>query len=312
MAINSLVNYIPSSGADATYRLKNVLSSSSWTVVSSSDGTTAVEGDCWSSATPAANNYAWTLLRSADETRYFTFQRGTNNQYWRVKYLSGSYNADGTATTTPTAVTGSGVLPEAVVQGGGTDASPSFGSQTYYSDGSYRLHIVADTVTQWWWLGAFGIGSISSVYTHLGLDILNGANSNDPDPVVVFRNSDQWFYSEGYYGWSCQATWKNSAGNWEWQVAPQLPYNNPHNSVGTNSITGKVDALPIIFYRYSAHGYPFGYKGTSTTMRWVPQTGGITRGTLLNITGDKSHIVLGGGGTYRYCVPWNGTSDFNI
>ena len=317
MAINAITNQVPSNGADIMYRLKNLLSSSNWTVVSTSNGTTAVDGDSWTSPSVVANNYAWMLLRSSDNTRWFTYQRGTNNHDWRAKYLSGSYNADGTGTTTPTAV--AGTLPEYTFEGGGSDASPSFTSNRLYQDGQVRIHAVASTSPQWWWFGAFEVGT-GTPRAMWGLDTLVGANAEDPDPVAVIRTpyANGWDSSNyvlssrdhspavGIYSGSYGCTW---------QILPGLKYstqqNEMHGYMGNNSITGKVDAFPVLFARGNNDGFPTGYKGTSTIFKWVPRIG-LGKGTILNLTGDKSHIILTAAGSYVYCVPWDGASNFNL
>lgn len=140
MAKSYKVNFTPTTGAEAMFELKNVLTGSGWTVVSSSDGTTLSSGDAVTS-TSLANTRAWFLIQEPTGIggRQWCFQRTTANTTWRVKI---SPNA-GFSGGTPNSGSVPSATDQAVVVGSGTDASPT-GGQLFGTDGTYKFHIIAD------------------------------------------------------------------------------------------------------------------------------------------------------------------------
>jgi hypothetical protein len=140
MAKSYKVNFTPTTGAEAMFELKNVLTGSGWTVVSSSNGTTLSSGDAVTS-TSLANTRAWFLIEEPTGVggRQWCFQRTTANTTWRVKI---SPNA-GFSGGTPDSVSVPSATDQAVVVGSGTDASPT-GGQLFGTDGAYKFHIIAD------------------------------------------------------------------------------------------------------------------------------------------------------------------------
>ena len=317
--MKSDINRSPSTGAEAIYVLKNVLTSSGWTVYSSSNGTTELEGDSWGEIASASNNYSWAQLRSPDNTRWITFQRGTSNPYWRIKYLSGSYNNDGTSTTTPTPVSGEGYNPEAVLCGGGTDASPSF-TQFFDTDGSYKSHVVADEAAPYgWWFGTF-YNSSADPRTMLVIDPLSGSLPGDPDPVVLFQNTSwtlgyPWNagdYSGITYNSHAGLTMYSTGSSWVRINAMFIrsPTSTPMNNAGPNALTGKLDTFPVFYWRTASEGSPTGYKGVSSLFKWVHNSTALPRGDILNIESTGSHVVLSTTGQYCFALPWVSGSEF--
>lgn len=147
MAKFSDVNTI-GTGAAAIFKLKAVLKAAGWTVPSSSDGTTYnSSGDQITVATSGAggmaNNSAWFVIREPGGRREWCFQRGTTNQVWRVKYSALARFTGGSpgATRVPSATDSADA--NALI-GGGTDASPTFGSW-FATDSTYRVHITANS-----------------------------------------------------------------------------------------------------------------------------------------------------------------------
>lgn len=140
MAKNYKVNFQPATGAEAMFELKNVLTGSGWTVVSSSNGVTLSSGDAMTSTSLAASN-AWFLVQepSGIGGRQWCFQRTTANTTWRVKISPGAQFSGGSpsATRVPSAT------DEGVINGSGTDASPT-GAQLFPTDNSYKFHIISD------------------------------------------------------------------------------------------------------------------------------------------------------------------------
>jgi len=114
--------------------------SAGWVVKSSGDGTTYNStGDQISSAASLAVTRAWFRIQDPGTRREFTFQRGTDNTLWRVKFSESSKFTGGTpnATTTPTAT------DEALLFGSalGTDSTAT-GTQMFNTDATYRSHAI--------------------------------------------------------------------------------------------------------------------------------------------------------------------------
>jgi len=308
------INQFPATAPEAFYNLKNVLSSSGWLVVSSSDGTTALDGDYWAIAS-ASNNYSWVLLNSPDNTRWITLQRGTGNQYWRVKYLSGSYNADGTATTTPTPITGGETNPEFVAVGAGTDASPQF-STFFNTDNTYRMHAVAhDTAPYGWWFGTFN-SSDANPQCILSVDPLTGTLAGDPDPTIVHASSN-WHVGYPFHGtYGMSVVSYCGAGIYSGSSWVRIPAgiirsanSDPMNNSSTNTTSGKYDSFPFHYLRSNSEGSPYGYKGISTLFVWLP--GNVfSRGDIIGLPSTGSHVILSPSNAWAFAGPWQPGTDF--
>lgn len=141
MAKNYKVNFTPSTGAEALYELKNILTGSGWTVVSSSNGTTFSAGDNITSATSLAGANRWFLIQEPTGVggRQWCFQRTTANTTWRVKISPTKGFGGGSASLSqvPSAT------DEGVIMGSGTDASPT-GAQLLPADAAYKFHIISE------------------------------------------------------------------------------------------------------------------------------------------------------------------------
>lgn len=210
MAKFSDVNTI-GTGAAAIFKLKAVLKAAGWTVPSSSDGTTYnSSGDQITVATSGAggmaNNNAWFVIREPGGRREWCWQRGTNNQNWRVKYSASARFTGGSpsATRVPSATDS----PDAnALGGGGTDASPSFAS-LFATDSSYRVHITANSTPI---SGAYPFniittttpGSTASNFSAFQEPLATGSYSSaDTDPAVVSVNGSQGgFMATLVQGW---------------------------------------------------------------------------------------------------------------
>lgn len=141
MAKNYNVNFTPSTGAEAMYELKNVMTGSGWTVISSSDGSTFSAGDNITSPTSLAGSSRWFIIQepTGAGSREWCFQRTSDNATWRVKIspYGGFGGGSPSLTQVPSAT------DEGLIVGSGTDASPT-GGQLFPSDGTYKFHMVSD------------------------------------------------------------------------------------------------------------------------------------------------------------------------
>ena len=313
MTVFSIVNQVPSVGADVIFDVKGILVSSSWTVVSSSDGTTAAEGDTWLSASVGNNNYAWLQLRSPDNgIRHLSFQRSTTHYEWRIQYLSGTFNNDATATSLPTTATGT----ERWV----------FGSAGSYSELvqnaiDERHHVVSvsgsHASTGSFWFATFTKTS-ATVKQIFVFDPLEASFAGDLDPICIFST---YPLSYNYIGNINYGPLGDNAGTWDRFTVSQL-CDSPatrmqDHGIGLNTITTKVDLVPCTYVRFSTYGGNQGLKGYSS-MVLLSGYSTLAFGDTLNVegsldvTGSKSHVVLG---DYFYAttiLPWDGSSDFTI
>lgn len=85
--------------------------------------------------------YYLTSPRPNDGTVYhrqFTFQRGTDNTLWRIKYSARAGFTGGT----PSAAETPSATDEQILLGGGTDAAPTYGT-LLPADGTYRMQILS-------------------------------------------------------------------------------------------------------------------------------------------------------------------------
>lgn len=141
MAKNYKVGFAPATGAEALYELKNILTGSGWTVVSSSNGTTFSAGDNITGTTSLAGSNRWFIVQEPTGVggRQWCFQRTSDNATWRVKIspLNGFGGGSPSTTRVPSAT------DEGVIIGSGTDASPT-GGQLLPTDNTYKFHIVSD------------------------------------------------------------------------------------------------------------------------------------------------------------------------
>ena len=101
MAVNTYTSLI-TSGSQALFALKQALSSSSWIISGSSDGNVySTDGDILTGAIDLENNSAWFTSVAPDDTRQWSFQRGSDNQTWTVKRSKAGMSGSVNATTPP-------------------------------------------------------------------------------------------------------------------------------------------------------------------------------------------------------------------
>lgn len=153
--------------AGVFYTLKTKLVEAGWVVKASSDGTTYNStGDQITSAGTGAGgmnrSLAWFRIQDPAGLREFTFQRGSAGvSNWRVKYSASSKFTGGSpaATVTPSAT------DEAIILGGGTDASPTFNTGFPTTASSFKFHVVCmSTATN----GVYDWYIMTSIYPSYG------------------------------------------------------------------------------------------------------------------------------------------------
>lgn len=312
------VNFSPSTGAEAIYELKNVLTGSGWTVISSSDGNTVSNSDLITSPTTMTNQNAWFVIQEPiGSNRQWCFQRTTSNLSWRVKI---SVNAGFSGGNASEAIVPS-ATDEGIIWGSGTDASPT-GATLFDADNTYRFHIIADdtgigpTGNKTWGFWAFsniagdtsnsGLGTIIcqeplAVGSYPALTGSRAATtSGEADPAVYGIG----FNSSGYYlfiytsyllGHSIETNntfkmfynYQNNSGSLTYaDDVLNGTYSVPN--LGTHPNTNQDITVPIFFGRQgSGTGAT---HGRTTFVGWKGISHFLRRKMVLRATGDTINL----------------------
>lgn len=204
MSYTFSVNNTPLTGAVAMYQLISTLISAGWIKKMDSDGTTysstGVQVTSGSSGTNGlGNNSAWIRLQApavsdgynATRRRELTFQRGTTDLVWRIKYSC----AAGFTGGSPAATVTSSSTDEVFMTGGGTDASPTFLS-FFLTNNTYMWNIAAGGLSDGYsfavWGNLLGAGpaSITNVNA-IFLDVLFSGSypATDVDPAIIYAQN---------------------------------------------------------------------------------------------------------------------------
>lgn len=328
MAYTFSVNNTPTTGAVAMYTLISTLMSAGWLKKMDSDGTTysstgaqVTSGNTGTNG--LGNNNAWVRLQSpptnggtvTNQTRELTIQRGTTDLVWRIKYSASALFTGGS----PAATVTSSSTDEVFMIGGGTDASPTFGT-LFSANTSYRWHVVAGGSTEFYsfiaWAASIGGANGSAM---IGLDVLASGTypSSDVDPaVVIVDNASIMFnsiFSNAGFGVS-NVTNPAIARGWMGATSAagaSLTSNNVNmtmighsfaktGTIMSNPWTFNLDLFPLMWG--SGFSTAKGIKGFSTLFKYS----NYTRNNM--ITGDiasanaRDTICIG-----SVWVPWNGS-----
>ncbi len=335
MAHSFNVNSVPATGALAIYSLLTTLVAATWTKPKDSDGTTysssgaQVTGGA-TGANGLANTSAWFVVRDPNSARSFSFQRGTTNVLWRVKYS----RAAGFSGGSPAAAQTPSATDEVILLGGGTDASPTYAT-LLNTDGSYRFNVCACDTTlgySFYW-HTFPAGDATGVQRGMFLDVMTTGSfpAGDIDPAVVFVaasgvNSTTLFSgydTEGlgsYTGVGGQANaWYGTAPDWRKVMALSIVESHrnvvaaPINAAGsygcgTNAYSAKDDILPVPWGRtvnatYSPGGAPYGFKGFGQLFKMSTKFRSNYDTLSVASAGAKDYIWISG-----MVLPWNGST----
>jgi hypothetical protein len=316
MAFSFDTNSSPANGSLCVFKIRTTLLTATWTTPKDSDGTTYSSSGTQltggnSGANGLANTNAWFVVRDPNSTRSFSFQRGSSNTLWRVKYSKAAGFVGGSpgATQTPSAT------DEQIVVGGGTDASPTFATMLG-TDGTQRFNMVAgdSTVGYGWWWDAFPVGNATSG-THYGmmLDVMAAGSfpAADTDPAVVAVIANTWQDLYALSGTLTHAFLSSTA--WQQIYAGTIvnfitavtlfPAYQAGQGAGTNPFSSKDDGLPVPWVRDAVKTAPSGYKGFSGMIKWA----GTFRANYDTVsttgTGSKDKIWING-----ILFPWDGSS----
>lgn len=325
-------NLTPTSGAVAVFNLKQALKASGWTVLKSSDGSTYnASGDQLTAGNTVVgglqNIKAWFVIQqpaaSFGAQRQFCFQCGTTTgDTWRVKY-----SLAGFAGGSPGSVQVPSATDEVFIQGGGTDAAPTFTFMCRAPFGTtqpIRQQIMVNDAPphEFYALSHPQGGGDAKQLLMLDVMVTNTFDVLDVDPHVLLFGSGQNIVANDMFGWqqfygaSLDAkTWfkKGMAGALFTPIAAnQYAFGNYSGAVGYYSFTlglnpysGKDILLPLMFARTTNEATAIGLKGQSTLMRWN-SSARATGDTVSTVSTRDGFCALG---PTPNCVvfPWDGS-----
>lgn len=333
MAHSFNVNSVPATGALAIYSLLSTLLAATWTKPQDSDGTTYSSSGAQVTGGAAgtnglANTSAWFVVRDPNSARSFSFQRGTTNLLWRVKYS----RAAGFSGGSPAAAVTPSASDEVVLLGGGTNASPTYGT-LLSADGSYRFNVCACDTTlgySWYW-HLFPAGDATGVQRGMFLDVMTTGSFpvGDIDPAVVFVPTNvsgtifSGYFTEGlgYYGspGGMANAWFGTVPDWRNVFAFSIAESTrstmvaPVNTTGvhgcgTNAYSSKDDILPVPWGRtvntaLSPGGAPYGFKGFGQLFKMSTKFRANYDTLSVASASAKDYIWISG-----MVLPWNGST----
>jgi hypothetical protein len=297
----------PATGAEAYYNFKELLVAQGWTVLSSGDSLTyfpASDGITHGGAGAGglANTKAWFRIQDPAAAKEFTFQRGTTNVIYRIKFSpsGGFVGGAPSATVTPLAVI------EAIVKGGGTDAAPTYAAVLGADGGVYRFNCAADNAAPYaFWATSFptGGGVVNGALIFEGLSDTAPGEVEDTAILAGTSLSKSTIAGESisffafYPTAGVPATWQSYSGLVYYTLAG--PAEVIPSSIVVNPITGKDEIFPILLMRRSAIANP-GYKGRLAMTKWAGPV--RVTGDTLSAAGARDYIVQS-----DVILPWDGS-----
>ena len=182
---------IPTTGAAAIRRLKTKLVAAGWVVTSSGSTGTGYSSnsDIITTDVIMAVANAWFAIRDPAGHRSYTFQRGSTNLLWRIKYSANPNGVAGFTGGSPSATCTPSATDEQITLGGGTDASPTFSTVFGGADGSYRIWIGAgDAAVGYSW---YFFANLTGSYTTAAFmfqDVMRTGTYSplDLDPAAIY------------------------------------------------------------------------------------------------------------------------------
>jgi hypothetical protein len=291
----------PSSFAAMTVALMDHLIAIGWEVVESGDGdATHYEGGENLSATEWGNSLAWQRMQWAATGEELAFQvdDDADLHQFRVKYSP----AAGFVGGTPDAAEVPSATDEIVVRGGGTDAAPTFEAMWLAgSEGDYTLQFAGDDIRGAFW--CVGYADETAPATFLLFERVAGAREGDDlGAVMQFASVTAAMTASVLGGDFSAALWTvDPAGDAQevallrsFAVGVVFPGSNP------DAFDGGLELGPAIVARSTA---PRFQKGVATSLRWLDDNTGDD-GTLINVTGDKSHVKFS-----DLALEWDGETE---
>lgn len=184
--VNTYASQI-TSGSEAMFNLKQALSSAGWKISGSGNGgaSFSADGDILTDGASLETTNAWFTVVAPDDTRQWSFQRGSANTTWTIKRSKAGMSGSVNGTTPPSDGNASTLVNNAVF----------FTTNI----GNWLVSVVSsstvDNISSSWY--AFNVPLAGgNVFTILYDEpLLSGSfNTLDQDPVVSYAN----YYSTGF------------------------------------------------------------------------------------------------------------------
>ncbi|RTL27580.1 MAG: hypothetical protein EKK55_05970 [Rhodocyclaceae bacterium] len=303
MTTQWIENKTPATGAVAIYNWVTAALAAGFTKVEDSDGTTRSAGGTQVTSGAAGagglgNNNAYVRLRYPDGIRELIWQRGANDQTWRLTYSALARFTGGSpdATHVPSAT------DSATVIGAGTDASPTF-SSLFSTNNTYRQQgAVYDVAPYGWWFACYPVGG-GTGNGAVVFDPVTGADADDDDPCVFNTALVSTLNSSALSGTGAATTSRSAGwlayglGGAAFQAIMANGLVNPVTGTTvpgqcpTNAHSNKHNLFPPVYLRPSGQATPNGYKGVSTMLCW----NGVAKTTAetYKVATDRDRISFG-------------------
>jgi len=320
MAWISNVNNTISKGSEFLFILKDTLVSASWTVISSSNGSTLSNGDIITSASVLENASSYFLIQQptgsyGNVQRILGFQSvSSQGAFGRAIYIhtSGAGNLGGTATAMP-----SGSNEEFK-----WFAADRTNSIAWFTAGSSRAHFRAENTAPYaFWAASYPSGGGNSTSLFLFDPMVSGTfNAQDNDPYVFHVGQggsglvailDNSYYSmaqaasSSYYFYAPKCWFAKGLTGEAWRpvglgyfawVNTSYPWFS--YQVGSAAISSYDTLLPGFWAAPSSHGF----KGVSTLIR-LNTSNRSTGSTISTTSGALDWIAFN-----HILLPWNGST----
>lgn len=283
-----------------------VTASSTRTSGTGSQANSASNSDLWDDVQRVCYGLAWIAVRMPTVrgiTRRLVFQRGDTSvgQTLRAKMNWSSDYTGGTATQVPT------IAGEAIIIGGGTDASPTFDVMSPNTDAYILQAIGYNDSPQCWAAAMYPVAgsAVGGAGMFMALDALvDGSFISGCDDAVFLRSlaatpSIAGLTSENPATAQCFARVRVglTVPGPSWEAVKMLAVGSIPGSAAAEPRGNK---KPTARCKYQRDGAPGDSFGLSRLFRWFGPAGSVPR--TANLVSAKDLFVLG-----QLCWPWDGT-----
>jgi len=301
------------------YDIKTALKSVGWVVKASGDGLSAYSAttDIINTMTSGANGWlnarAWFRIQSPSGNEEYIFQRTTATAI-RVKmsHFAKFTGGSPSSTTTPSAT------DEALLMGGGSDASPTGYSASGLTGYRHYIGMDADAPYSWYSLvifpGGYSGGTGNSIPYFMAQDGLSQIEPTDASQIFTMYCGSQTMLqstftnpgsvtlssSGGFFCARYPSTSTASAVPIGWNIVGLNASSiSMAGNCSGNIITLKEELLPFGLWRSTSLVSP-AFKGLSATFRLLGAN--KAPGDTLSVNSTRDKIILG-----QFVFPWDGS-----
>lgn len=304
---------------EVPYDIKTALKSVGWVVKASGDGLSAYSSttDIITSMTSGANGWlnarAWFRIQSPSGNEEYTFQRtAATTVRAKISHFAKFTGGSPSATVTPSAA------DEAILLGGGTDASPTSFSASGLTGYRHYIGMDADAPYSWYSLvifpGGYTSGTASAIPYFMAQDGLSQIEPTDASQIFTMMCGSASLLQTSFATASSYTL--SSSGAY---LCARYPSTNTTsvlpigwNMVGLNAsstamagncsgniITLKEELLPFGLWRSTSLVSP-AFKGLAATFRLLGAN--KAPGDTLSVNSTRDKIIIG-----QFVFPWDGS-----